>query len=597
MSKKVQQKQDNCNKSQQSNRSKPDTSRSGNRNPKKDGQYTRVNGYTDAPALTSSKDNDWTWYASNEQLLRDSASFSYNYPLGSLIDWDSYTEEKNTMAVPGVMSFETSTCFGFTDDPNDAINIAARNIYTYVRHANSGSSNYDAPDLMIYLMAMDSVYSTLAWLKRIYGIANIYSYTNRYLPETLLRANHIDFQDLLANLSNYRGRLNALVVKAGSLCVPDTMPIFKRHEWLYSGLYYDTPTEDKAQIYMHVPHGFWRAEFNSTAAPGMYLQYHPWWGEKVGAGSFTDDYTITMGRALTTLTSMLDAVLSSESFNIMSGDILKAYTAGSIVKLEQIPENYTVVPTYSEEVLDQIQNLTMMGEFASEHGMKHLNTSLYEAVDAESGVPSGYLTSTPYFWVDDRHVGGDEFGGLDAYFEKRMVNFTHGNITPANTMVATRLTNIANKDYLPTMQNPVVRCDTLGSDVTHSAIVWQYTLKDNQFILQPIKFMTSMYKQTASTLDTGEHVEGFLNWILTEYARLGHKAGLLDTFYRHPFVRFGQYIRLDTDSGSASGYAPAIGAIYDADYWTLLTENDLLNMNRTALLSLFNIMRDRKSVV
>lgn len=558
---------------------------------KRDGKYSRVNGYTDAPNVTSSKDNDWTWYAANEQLLRDSASFSYNYPLGSPINWNSMRQDKNDLAVPGVMSFETSTCFGFTDDANDAINIASRNIYTYVRHANSGSSNYDAPDLMIYLMAMDSIYSTLAYLKRVYGIANVYSYTNRYLPQTLVRANHINFDDLLAHLSDYRGQINALVVKAGSMCVPDTMPIFKRHMWLYSGLYYDTPTDDKAQIYMHVPHGYWKAEYNSSAAPGVFLQWHPWWLQSGALSAPKTDFTFNMGRALTVLTDMLDAVLSNESFNIMSGDILKAYTAGSIMKLEQIPESYTVVPTYSEEVLDQIQNLTMMGYFASEYNVDGYNTSLYEAIDSSTQLPSGWLTSVPYFYVGDRSLGNDVFGGIETYYDNRMVNFTHGNIAPQDTMVATRLTNIANRKFMPADVTPVIRCDTLGSDVTHVGVIWQYAKVDGQYELQHIDFTTSMYTQKITSLDIEKNLTDYLKWTLTEYAQLGHQAGLLDTFYRHPFVRYGQYVSLTANTHTASGFAPAYGTIFDADYWAILTEDDLKNMNRTALLSLFNIIQ------
>lgn len=563
-----------------------------NRDSKRNGSYTRVNGYAKAPALTSSKENDWTWYASDEQLLKDTASFSYNYPLGSPVNWDSFNAKKNKFAVPGVMSFETSTCFGFTDDPNDAINIASRNIYTYIRHANSGSSNYDAPDLMIYLMAMDSIYSTLAYVKRVYGIANVYSYTNRYLPQSLIQANHIDFADLLANLSDYRGQINTLVVKAGSLCVPDTMPIFKRHTWLFSGLYYDTPADDKAQIYMHVPHGYWKAEYNQSAAPGMYLQYHPWWSQFAGASAPRTNYTITLGRVLSVLRDMLDAVLSSESFNIMSGDILKAYTEGSIVKLEQIPESYTVVPTYSEEVLDQFQNLTMMGYFASEYSVGGYNTSLYEAIDSATQLPSGWLTSVPYFYVGNRHVGGDEFGGIDTYYENRMINFTHGDILPRDTMVATRLCNIANREYMPTANKPVIRCDTLGSDVVHEGIIWHYAADDNgEYALRHQDFTTSQYTSTMANLDTEKAQDDFLVWVLTKYAKGIMEAGQLDVFYRHPFVRFGLYINMTTAEGTSTGYAPSYGSVFDADYWTVLTEADLLNMNRTALLSLFNIMQ------
>ena len=110
-----------------------------------------------------SKDNDWRWYAQNEQLLKDTASFSYNYPLGSLVQRTATGKEPvDTTAIPGIMAVHVSPAFGGSDSRTSPINVAMRNIYSFVRHANSGHTNYDAPDLAIYLMAMDSCYSFLS---------------------------------------------------------------------------------------------------------------------------------------------------------------------------------------------------------------------------------------------------------------------------------------------------------------------------------------------------------------------------------------------------------------------------------------------------
>lgn len=139
-----------------------------------------------------SKPNDPRWYAQNPQLLRDTASFPYSWPLGNKLNLGQHAPEINKGSIPGIMGIYTAPTFGWADNPNSPINVAARNVYSYVRHANSGHANYDAPDLMLYLCAMDSIYSYLSYLKRVYGVVSTYSYTNRYYPKAVIQAMHVD---------------------------------------------------------------------------------------------------------------------------------------------------------------------------------------------------------------------------------------------------------------------------------------------------------------------------------------------------------------------------------------------------------------------
>lgn len=115
------------------------------------------------------KFNDPSWYYNSEQILRDVASFSFMKPLGYPLRYQNQvgpTAGSNTVMmngfsgfVPGVLSVQVGLTPGISTDSQSPLNLAATNIYSFVRHKNSGSRNYDSPDLMLYLLAMDSLFS------------------------------------------------------------------------------------------------------------------------------------------------------------------------------------------------------------------------------------------------------------------------------------------------------------------------------------------------------------------------------------------------------------------------------------------------------
>lgn len=103
--------------------------------------------------------------------MRDVASLSYNTPLGKagrLPDRVGPTLDQT--AIPGIAAIHYVPTIGTSGTTEaSAANIAAKNIYAYVRYANSGARNYEAVDLMMYLMACDSAYMLYAHMCGIYS--------------------------------------------------------------------------------------------------------------------------------------------------------------------------------------------------------------------------------------------------------------------------------------------------------------------------------------------------------------------------------------------------------------------------------------------
>nr|UDL14555.1 MAG: putative capsid protein [Picobirnavirus sp.] len=328
-----------------SNSSKTNKKRNYNRSKNQKGEIENLRSDED----TSRSGNDPSWYASNPVLLRDAASYPFSYVTGASSIHDpglwipNYFESGAIEQVPGIASLHVYPTIGTSINATDPINVASQSVYSFVRHANSGHSNYDPADLMMYILAMANMYSFLVWCQRLYGYALTYDQRNRYIPQDLIRANNVDADDLRTNLANFRFWINTLIAKMVSFAVPATMSVFSRMSFMYSD-YYIEGTSIKEQLYQFVPDGFYQFGLDPEKMYGI-LEWKPFDWSTVMKVSDVMNYGDTM----------FDAIWSQEDFGIMSGDILKAY-GDNIIKLSQIPEAYSMIPKFDAMVLTQIKN-------------------------------------------------------------------------------------------------------------------------------------------------------------------------------------------------------------------------------------------------
>lgn len=309
--------------------------------------------------------NDEAWYGADPALLRDAASIPFSASIGTSLDFgaqhlksgSSYYNQGLKHAIPGLINFKITPSFGYAHSGNDPINVAANAIYAFLRQANSGAKNYDAPDMMLYCLAMTQVYSYITYLQRVYGYASLYSQRNRYLPKSLVYANLASYNDIMNDLAGFRYGINLLINKASSLAVPGNMTIFQRHAFLYRDVYSEGDSI-KDQLYQFVPDGFYKFALNDDKS-GM-LKY-------IGLADRADitgeiASKVLSVKALINLgNELLDPLITSEDFNIMSGDILKAY-GDNIIKLTSLPTEYPIVPVHDYTVLQQMKNATIIGQ-------------------------------------------------------------------------------------------------------------------------------------------------------------------------------------------------------------------------------------------
>ena len=512
--------------------------------------------------VKGSQPNDWRWYAQNEQLIRDYASYPFGTPLGNLIQ--SGNKNISSGSIPGLMSITFAPTIGVADSENSPINVAMRRLYSYVRHANSGASNYDAPDLMLYMIAVDSAVMFHSELKRLYGVMRDYTPFNRYYPRALCQAMFFDPDDIEVHLNDLRGYINQYAVKLSQLWVPNSMSYIARHSWMCEGIYVDS-VSSKAQSYMYVPRSFYRFKLDEDGA-GMCEVAS--FGAPLNLQTF--DQLVTFGN------SLLNPMIANEDFGIMSGDILKAFGAGGVIQIPPIGEDYQVIPVYNQEVLSQIEN-TVFGSVGN------------NAVTQMKAVGTGWLKSAPNITItipvqsqvtNQTNANSIVDTVLSAYQGGNFLSMHSDNIEPAQVMVATRnmwaagqrTNNATMSATTVTGVAPLVCC---GSEVFSSAYMYYY-VKDSA---NGVKLQYNSLNMAQPVLIKSTTPDAGLKSLTLLTAQLS-------AFDWHPGVFMYPII------GGVDGENAVIlanGVLRDLDYYTVLDENSLANMHMTALLSEFSI--------
>ena len=376
--------------------------------------------------------NDPAWYNLNKDLVNDVASISYQSPLTS-----SITSGATNIAT-GVNAYRATIC-GIDFIPSIGIggysgaasasggsiaNSAAQTMYAWVRHANSGSANYEPADLMMYYLAMDSAYTWYAFGRSIYRAANsalMYDFT---FINRLSQVYGVDLDNFRSNLANFRTFLNIVATQLNQLAVPKSMPYYNRHVWMVSNIFKDHAVKRSAHY---------------CFVPACYGIYNPTEGRIAFTARPTTNMTFeSFSKILNTIVSVL---MTDESIGIINGDVRKAYGTDNLFKIESTPAEDYIEPFYSEEVLSQISGIVAVGPVTpGTYDICQIpgTGKLYQGTYVESGTPSLSQSFPTLTTFPDKGIARTSF----------ILNMYKDDPTPDDNMVASRL--FAGYSYLTT---------------------------------------------------------------------------------------------------------------------------------------------------
>lgn len=479
--------------------------------------------------------NDPSWYSQNDQLLYDAANLYFSDALGTQLKVESYGNEDfkidtfNRYTVPGFARIGFTPVFGGGRLPTSPLNIAAKKIYSYVRHANSGHANYESSDLMLYLIGMTQIYAYYAWLSRLYGLARTYNHKNRYYPKAIIQSMKVDFDDVMNNLADLRYAINAFSVRIGSLAIPTGMSYFDRATWIVSGIYLD---EDniKAQSYYFDFDRMWKFSAKTSTSGGELAT--------ISTGRDNANSPAKVSDLVAVMNTMLNPMIENEDINIMSGDIIKAYGDNNIIKLGVVTEDFTIEPVYDPVILSQIENLSFFNDMVSV-----TLTQSDNVLKNEINVPNKYCKH-PYF----------AYNGIS-----KLVNLHTDNPTPQEVMEATRLCAIVPIDYSKPVDIdywvPDFGLGTIGTELIQSVGFYRITE------IGSIELAADVYVGSVPLEATYP----------------------VSNFKRHPIWPYVFYNTVTSKLLVSTSY------FGDVDNYTIVSLSDLTKLHDTALLSLFTI--------
>lgn len=481
----------------------------------------------------------------SKQMVENVAQFSFNNPAGlpiRVINTGYSYSDTNRLYFPGLMTISYVYGPGSSDGPNSAVNLAAQNLFAFVRHVNSGATNYDTNDLMMYVLAITTAYVLYIDMRRALGLTLRYKQSNRYFNRAILQGLGYDVDSLEKKIPQFCFLINKLVRQLGTLPIPSNLGFVKRITSTPDCIYEDRNVK-KAQLYAFVPSGFYTYEETDVDPETEilvppYLKYND-------RSTFANATTGLFG--IDELTTLVDTVVNklrgSEAIAKLSGDIMKAY-GDNIYHLTEVDESYETPIVVDDSVLTAIHNAFTSGP------IKSLNILGVEP-DPKTGQPP-YIKWSPEIsssWGGQSPtIANKEFRAFMT--GSRIIDIDADDPTPMEVMAATRF--IAS---------------------SYSANL------DNVGIEIPTEFTLHTLDETGAI--SKMHFNSIVPTSTTNYMDFIQLVAKVSKFDFAPFIY--------TSKNGPDGYPAYVQLTGDTNNYTTVDRTHLQSMNEVWVLSLWDV--------
>lgn len=521
--------------------------------------------------------NDPSWYNKSPEAVKDAASLSFETALGTVsaayknfaVGSSPTAPAPGKMAVPGVMGIGFIPAIGSSVGGEVApINVAARKVFADIRKGNSGATNYEASDVIQYILGMDSILMWIAHGRRIYSLAKESKTHNRYYPRGVMKAMKVNSKSFEDNLANFRLKLNLAADKVNAFALPNKWTLFLRHAWLCGNIFKDYPIK-KSQVYVLFPEVLYKYNW----ANAQLVPIDPYSTEQGDT-----DLTVDMWNSV--FEDLIAQYLPNEDSGTISGDIKKRYD-NDVFTIEMIPEDYHIESSYSAEVLTQIQGATLCGT----PDLASLTISQTQDVTA-AGVPNdiliygskaGLFTAPAFSTEGGGSTGTSWLPGEVPDPHQAVLQMYKDDVTPDDNMVASRL--IVSGELSNTGELGITfTAETFGTELCTSAYITSYVE------LSGTKIAGLNIDVVASKWNFFRLEEG--NDFTSTMINLFRSTTQLSKFDWAPNVLQGVSF---ADSSSTTDLV-AFQDITDYCNYCFIGEEQIENMHQTALLSLLNVV-------
>lgn len=459
--------------------------------------------------------------------------------------------------------------------PTDPASVLGKEMYARVRAAYSGTLRADAPDYVIYVMALDSIFSYIGWLKRLYRTLSAYTSQNYVLPDVLLGAMGLtqeDITSLRANKTQLWQLINELVHQSRKFTCPASMDIMNRHYWMSDNLYTDD-TSLNSQFYLFNLRGVFKymdlsVESQPTIkAPGLQMFDLPWVRESGDTTILTPTNLYEFGRDL------IDAMVAWDESYTINGYLQRAYEGSPTFVLAELAQEEMLQPSFAPEVLMQIENSHTIPFVASNKS----STMIYVRQDPATNA----IVSDPQIWMKQTDLGANTRAmiaamGLDTM--RPYLSIRTDNPTPAENIIASRLmTWSGDFEITKKIWHDGDEPATLDTYIPHieagTEVAFGWHLIDS-------------VAPSNATLLSGRRAKAYEQYIISIGASID--AYLKNILAAEMFDWHPKSLVLWRTGTSTEGYKYEVIPIGDIHNVTTISQDDLANLHRVCAFSEFN---------
>lgn len=381
---------------------------------------------------------------------------------------------QSVINIPGVAVLDWFPSLGASGLATDPASVVGKEIYSKVRAAFSGSLDADAPDFVVYLTCLDSIFAYIAYLKRLYRILTYWTSENYYLPDGLLRSMGFvstDIANLRANRMRLWQNINELVLQARKFTCPAKMDLFNRHYWMSDNVYTDAASLN-SQFYVFNMCACYQystvtsTDGNETQVPGAKLIKMPWFFQK---SMGTDPVMTLFNFGL----DLINSLVAWDDAYTISGYLSRAYSDTPSFTVDEIPQDSILTPVYNEEVLIQIENSEACpGLFDVVNSATPVLENLAGFTVSQNPLINAVSSTPNYTYIKDANELAEYSGiAFGLYGLKNWLNLRTDVANPALNVIATRLkANLNITKETGSTGNFVINL-TVGTEVPVS---WRY---------------------------------------------------------------------------------------------------------------------------
>lgn len=508
------------------------------------------------------EENGPEWYNVLRTLIKDVTMIPFNTQVGTrapYINSSGLPNHPNYIndAVPGVLALRYLTIPGIATTASDGVNIAATGLFQKIRKGLSTVANYASADVMMYVLGEDGLIITYNTILRAFGVLPVYSSLNYNYNSTLFAAmglTEADIADFKANYSVYRARFNNLIYKASTIYMPSGVSIIDRHAWLFSNYFIDADSP-KAQIYVHVPEAHWVID-ETISENGTALR-------PVRVDTTKKRWIPAM---LDIFESQIEAFRNSDSLNKIAADMKRSLELNSWT-LPYCDEQYVVGPTYSKEVLSQIENTTILPEIDFD------DPNVASSFDILQSVDKNIIEFDPIWKVSTGTLLGDAVGGvnLQAWHDQNLINMHWNNPSSDDIAVATRnMVNFEKEPFVGPGGANYVQLSQTGSDICVGMELLKFTTRDGISKTPMTRFNWMVNDDSVTALNNFLYPDTLKDYVSFDWA---------------PIIYIGQQV---TKSGEYN-LVYEMSALCDYDNYTFIDPDTLSRIHNNIIASMWSV--------